>query len=509
MEPGGVKPILVTGATGYVGARLVSRLRAMGFPVRAAGRSVSKLRLRPFAADDGVELAEADVHDAESLRRACSGCEAAYYLVHSMVPGQHDFSSADRDGAGNMARAAESAGLSRIIYLGGLVEPGGGMSEHLRSRAEVGEILASGPVPVTTLRAAMVIGAGSGSFEILRYLVDRLPLMVTPRWVGTESQPIAIKNVLDYLAGCLEVPETSGETYDIGGPDIVTYRQLMRLYAEEADLPKRRIVPVPVLTPRLSSYWIHLITPVPAILARPLAEGLSSRLVCRDNRIRERIPVDLLDCRGAVREALRSGRWEYGAPEESAGAERFPEAGTLPGDPAWAGGTVYTDHHAIALEASPEEVWDSVARIGGSRGWYYADRLWSLRGLLDRMAGGPGLRKGRRDERELAPGDPLDFWRVAAVEPNRRLLLVAEMKLPGCATLEFRIHRDRDGATRLHQISTFAPRGLAGVLYWKGVGPFHHRIFTGMLKGIARSTGRRILAGPEHLPPTGSASDSS
>lgn len=438
----------------------------MGLPVRAAGRSLAKLRLRPFAADDGVALAEADVLDAESLRRACAGCEAAYYLVHSMVPGQHDFSSADRDGASNMARAAESAGLSRILYLGGLIEPGGGMSEHLRSRAEVGEILASGPVPVTTLRAAMVIGAGSGSFEILRYLVDRLPLMVTPRWVGTESQPISIRNVLDYLAGCLAVPETAGEVYDIGGPDIVTYRQMMRLYAEEADLPKRRIVPVPVLTPRLSSYWIHLITPVPAWLAMPLAEGLSSRLVCRDNRIRERIPVDLLDCRSAVREALRRGRWEVGPRGESAEAERFPEAGTLPGDPAWAGGTVYTDHHVIALEASPEEVWDPVARIGGN-------------------------------------------WRVAAVEPNRRLLLVAEMRLPGCATLEFRIRRDRDGVTRLHQLSTFAPRGLAGVLYWKAVNPLHHRIFTGMLEGIARSTGKRILAGPEHPPPTGSASDSS
>lgn len=494
-----MKPVLVTGATGYVGARLVQRLRSMGRPVRAAGRSLDTLRLRPFAADDGVELVEADVLDADSLRRACAGCEAAYYLVHSMVPGQQDFSSADRDGARHMAGAAESAGLSRILYLGGLVEPGGGMSKHLRSRAEVGEILASGPVPVTTLRAAMVIGAGSGSFEILRYLVDRLPLMVTPRWVGTESQPISIRNVLDYLVGCLTVPGTAGEVYDIGGPDVVTYREMMRLYAEEAGLPKRRIVPVPVLTPRLSSYWIHLITPVPAWLARPLAEGLSSRLVCHDDRIRERIPVDLLDCRGAIREALRSGRWEYGTREGTAEAGRFPEAGTLPGDPPWAGGTVYTDHHAITLEASPEETWDPVSRIGGERGWYYADGLWSLRGLLDRLAGGPGLRQGRRHERDLAPGDPLDFWRVAVVEPNRRLLLVAEMRIPGCATLEFRIQGDRDGVTRLHQVSTFAPRGLAGVLYWKAVDPLHHRIFTGMLEGIARSTGKRILAGPEHL----------
>jgi len=491
-----MKPILVIGATGYVGARLVARLRSMGFPIRAAGRSLEKLRLRPFARDDGVELIDADVLDAESLQRACTGCESAYYLVHSMVPGQKDFSTADRDGAMNMAQAAEAGGLSRIIYLGGLIEPGGGMSEHLRSRAEVGEILASRKVPVTILRAAMVIGAGSGSFEILRYLVDRLPIMLTPRWVGTESQPISIRNVLDYLVGCLAVPETAGEVYDVGGPDIVTYRQMMRLYAAEAGLPARWIVPVPVLTPRLSSYWIHLITPIPAFLAMPLAKGLSSRLVCRDDRVRKRIPVDLLDCRSAIREALRSGRWEYGGLEE--GAAHFPEAGTLPGDPAWAGGTVYTDHHAITLQARPDEVWDPVIRIGGRRGWYHADRLWSLRGLLDRLAGGPGLRKGRRDERELAPGDPLDFWRVGAVDPIRRLQLVAEMKLPGCATLEFRIEQDRIGVTRLHQISTFAPKGLVGVLYWKAVDPLHHRIFTGMLEGIARRTGKRILSGPEH-----------
>lgn len=494
-----MKPILVIGATGYVGARLVLRLRSMGFPVRAAGRSPDKLRLRPFASDDGVELIETDVLDADSLRRACSGCEAAYYLVHSMVPGQADFSSADRDGAIHMARAAHGEGLSRIVYLGGLVEPGGGMSEHLRSRAEVGKILASGSVPVTTLRAAMVIGSGSGSFEILRYLVDRLPLMITPRWVGTESQPISIRNVLDYLAGCLTVPETAGEVYDIGGPDIVTYRQMMRMYAEEAKLPARWIVPVPVLTPRLSSYWIHLITPVPAVLAMPLAEGLSSRLVCRDNRIRERIPIDLLDCRIAIREALRNGRREPGEPVPGSGPDRSLEAGVLSGDPSWAGGTVYTDHHAITIAASPEEVWDPVAKIGGPRGWYYADKLWSLRGWLDRLAGGPGLRRGRREERAPAPGEPIDFWRVAAVEPERRLYLVAEMKLPGCATLEFRIRPDRDGGTRLHQISTFTPRGLAGILYWKAVDPLHHRIFSGMLEGIARRTGKRILSGPDQL----------
>lgn len=501
-----MNPVLVVGASGYVGARLVLRLRERGYPVRAAGRSAEKLRLRPFASDPGVELVEADVLDAGSLRRACAGCSAAYYLVHSMDPGQRDFSATDREGAENMARAAGVEGVSRILYLGGMGEPGTGMSKHLRSRAEVADILASGPVPVTTLRAAMIIGAGSGSFEILRYLVDRLPVMITPRWVGTESQPIAIRNVLDYLAGCLEVPATAGQAYDIGS-QVVTYRRMMELYAEEASLPKRRIVPVPVLTPRLSSYWIDLITPAPASLARPLAEGLSSRLLCLDDRIRSLIPVDLLDCRSAIRAAIRHSRRVDTDAEDAAQAGGFPEAGTLPGDPAWAGGTIYSVHYRVSLAATPEEVWRPVARIGGRTGWYYGDGLWKLRGILDRLAGGAGMRKGRREDEELAPGDPVDFWRVAAVEPRRFLRLVAEMKMPGCATLEFRIDPESDRITWLHQISVFVPRGLAGILYWRAVDPFHRLVFSGMLEGIARATNKTMITGPERVyPGTGSRS---
>jgi uncharacterized protein YbjT (DUF2867 family) len=494
-----MNPVLVIGATGYVGARLVLRLREQGYSVRAAGRSTDKLRLRPFAADPGVELVETDVLDLGSLRRACAGCSAAYYLVHSMDTGQRDFSATDREGAENMARAAGREGLSRILYLGGMVEPGTGMSEHLRSRAEVADILASGPVPVTTLRAAMVIGAGSGSFEILRYLVDRLPVMITPRWVGTESQPIAIRNVLDYLVGCLEIPATVGQTYDIGSHEVVTYRRMMELYAEEAYLPKRRIVPVPVLTPRLSSYWIDLITPAPASLARPLAEGLSSRLLCQDDRIRSLIPVDLLDCRSAIRAAIRRSRWDDTDAEDVAQAGGFPEAETLPGDPAWAGGTIYSVHYRVALAATPEEVWRPVARIGGKTGWYSSDVLWKIRGILDRLAGGAGMRKGRREDEDLSPGDPIDFWRVAAVEPCRLLRLVAEMKLPGCATLAFRIRKESDRITWLHQISVFVPRGLAGILYWRAVDPLHRFVFSGMLEGIARATNKTLIAGPERV----------
>ena len=299
------KPVLVTGSTGYVGGRLVPKLLDSGYRVRALGRSIAKLQARPWARHPLVELARGDVLDYESLLEAAQGCRAAFYLVHSMVADPKGFTETDRTAAQNMARAAAEAGLEHIIYLGGLgstEDPH--LSQHLRSRHEVAEILQSGPVPATFLRAAMILGSGSASFEILRYLVDRLPVMITPRWVHNPVQPIAIRNVLNYLQGCLEHEETRGQTFDIGGPEVLTYRQLFDIYAEEAHLRRRLIIPVPVLTPTLSSYWIHLVTPVPASIARPLAEGLSNPVVCKDNRIRAIIPQELLDCRQTIRLAL-------------------------------------------------------------------------------------------------------------------------------------------------------------------------------------------------------------
>lgn len=473
----------MTGATGYVGGRLIPALLERGFHVRAMGRSLQKLRSRPWSELPHLELVEGDVFDPASLKKAVSGCKSAYYLVHSMLPGQKDFKRADREAAQNMREAAAEANLDEIIYLSGLGEDDPDLSEHLKSRSEVAEVLRKGPVPVTVLRAAMIMGSGSASFEILRYLVDRLPVMITPKWLATPNQPIAIRNVIEYLVGCLEHVETRGETYDIGGAEVLTYRKLMRIYADEAGLPRRLVIPVPVLTPRLSSYWIHLVTPVPSSIARPLAEGLKNPVVCKDNRIKEIIPQKLLTPREAMRLALnltQSGTIQT----------HWTDAGTMPpveavyaGDPGWSGGTVLRDHRERRTLASAESVWKIITAIGGNNGWYYATWLWRIRGFLDKLFGGVGLRRGRRSSTDLLLGDALDFWRVLRVKKNQHLVLLAEMKLPGRATLEFKV-KQRGDKTQVTQTASFKPRGLWGIVYWFMLLPFHFFIFNGMLRQI-------------------------
>jgi uncharacterized protein YbjT (DUF2867 family) len=494
------EPILVVGATGYIGGRLVPRLLENGYRVRALARNPAKLRGRPWAKNPGLEIVRGDVSDPESLLQAARGCWAAYYLVHSMHPDIDDFARTDRRAASNMVKAAESAGMERIIYLGGLGEEEESLSHHLHSRAEVAHILRQGPVPVTVFRAAMIIGSGSASFEILRYLVEHLPVIVTPLWVHTPCQPIGVRNVLGYLTGCLECPQTVGQTYDIGQEEIVTYRQLMDLYAEEAGLGRRLIIPVPFLTPRLSALWIHLVTPVPPSLARPLAEGLRNRVVCRETRIRQLIPQDLFSCREAIRRALDRQRQQDVESSWSDGGIVPPAEWSIPGDPAWAGGTVYTDSRRLLLDATPEQVWPAIVRIGGKTGWYHANWLWELRGFLDQMVGGVGLLRGRRSGAELYPGDALDFWRVVAVERPHRLLLVAEMKLPGQAVLELAVEERPEGGSELRQTALFLPRGLAGLFYWWSVTPFHNLVFDGMLKGVAKAAGATVIGSPERLP---------
>ena len=494
--------ILVTGATGYVGGRLVPALLESGYRVRAMGRSLGKIGCRPWAGHDRVELVEGDVLDLESMRRATAGCRIAYYLVHSMIAQKDKFVEADRRAARNMVQAATGAGVERIIYLGGLAEVSRGpLSKHLQSRIEVAEILQAGSVPTTDLRTPMILGSGSASFEILRYLVERLPAMTTPRWVHSLNQPIAIRDVIAYLIGCLEHEETSGQTYDIGGPDILTYRDLLDIYAEEAGLPKRLIIPVPVLTPTLSALWIHLISPVPKSIALPLTEGLTSDAVCTENRIREIIPRELLSCRLAIRLALdRIKQEQVDTCWMDAGDLLAPEWAHC-GDAEWAGGTIMNCGYRARIKATIDEVWQPVSRIGGKTGWYFGNYLWRLRGIIDRLVGGAGLRRGRRHPTEIGVGDALDFWRVLEVEPPRRLLLMAEMKTPGEALLEFQISQIADDQVELQMLSRFLPKGLLGLIYWYVLYPFHQWIFYGMLKSIAGSINKPLAHDPERFTP--------
>ncbi len=491
--------IFVAGATGYIGGRLVPRLLEAGYRVKALARSPSKLSNRPWANHPQLEIVRGDVLDPGSLSQALEGCRAAYYLIHSMNPTVDDFAQTDRQAAQNMATAAAQNGVGQIIYLSGLGEENADLSHHLQSRTEVGKVLQQGQVPVTILRAAMIIGSGSASFEILRYLVERLPAMVTPRWVKTPCQPIGVRNVLHYLIGCLECPETIGQTFDIGQGQILNYRELMEIFAEEAGLPRRIIIPVPFLTPRLSSYWIHLVTPVPAALARPLAEGLSNPVVCQETRIRDLLPQDLLDCRRAIRLALDKMRQQQVETSWIDSGQIPPAEWSIPGDPSWAGGSIYTDSRRIVLAATPREVWPALAAIGGDVGWYYANWLWKCRGFIDRLFGGVGLNRGRRHAAEIYPGDALDFWRVVSVEEPKSLFLAAEMKLPGEAVLCFNLTEQEDGSTELLQIARFLPRGLLGLIYWYAVMPFHNFVFSGMLRGVAEAADKKIRQGPERV----------
>jgi len=488
--------VLVTGATGYIGGRLVGELLAAGYRVRCLVRTPAKLDAAPWRTD--VEIVAGDVEG--DLSGVFTDVAAAYYLVHG-IGSAADWVERDRRAAANVRDAAAAAGVARIVYLGGLGDEGSAgraLSAHLASRHDVGRELAAGPVPVTELRAAVIIGSGSASFEMLRYLVEVLPVMVTPRWVDTRCQPIAVRDVLRYLVQVLEVPDTAGAILEIGGPDVLTYRRMMEIYAEEAGLRRRLVIPVPVLSPRLSSWWVGLVTPLPRSLARPLVDSLVNEVVVHDDRILRLCPGPLLPYRSAVRLAL--GRIRAGEVTTSwAGAELGgrSHADPMPTDPNWSGGTVRTDRRSTTVAAPPEDVYAVITGIGGATGWYTGEWLWSLRGVLDKLAGGPGMRRGRRDPVDLRVGDALDFWRVEALEPRRRVRLRAEMRLPGDAWLEWRIDPAPGDPSRsvVHQLARFHPRGLLGRVYWLAVAPFHRFVFPGMLGGIAVEAERRARAG--------------
>ncbi len=473
--------VLVTGASGYIGGRLIPRLLAEGHQVRAMTRDPRRLDLDPWRSD--VEVVSGDVLDIDSLETAMDGCDSAFYLIHSMDGSVEDFKERDRRAAQNFADSAAASNLARIVYLGGLGE-GSDLSEHLASRQEVGEILASGRTPVTELRAAVIIGSGSVSFEMLRYLTEVLPAMVTPKWVRTVCQPIAIADVLRILVHAIE--DTGSESWirRIGGPDRLTYEEMMRIYAEVAGLPRRWIVPVPVLTPKLSSHWVGLVTPLPTGVAKPLVESLRVEVSVEDNSYAEGIVGDLMSYREAVTRALDHANGRAVSTRWSDTAESPARA--LPSDPEWAGGSVQVDLQTTTSKASPDDLFWAFARIGGIVGYYTMDWAWRLRGLLDSLVGGVGLRRGRRHPEEIRQGEALDFWRVVDVEPGRRLQLYAEMRLPGEAWLTFTAEPDA-GGSRLEQKAVFVPRGLLGRLYWWAMLPFHAAIFRVMAERIARA----------------------
>ena len=489
--------VLVCGATGYVGGRLVRRLLASGYRVRCLVRTPAKLQKFRWVNHASLEVHEGDLIDPACLDAAMRDVDYAYYLVHSMVVAGSDYEQRDRKLAENFVTAADrhaagrddgpTAGrLSRIVYLGGLGEVSETLSPHLRSRREVAEILRSGSVPVTELRAAMIIGSGSASFEIVRYLVERLPVMITPIWVQTPTQPIAIRDVLRYLVDCLDVPETAGRTLDIGNPDVVTYREMFALMANHLELRQRWIIPVPILSPRLSSYWIGYVTPVSNAIARPLSEGLRNPTVCRDDDATKLMPGPLWTVDQAIEAAV--GKVRRGDVET-----RWSTAGAMPGDPDWAGGTLLQDRRQIRVAAPPSIVFDEIKTVGGESGYWGADFLWHLRGWMDQMIGGPGLRRGRRDPNEVHFGETIDFWRVSGYEENRLLKLRAEMKLPGIAELKFEVVPQDDGRSSVvHLHARFRPKGLFGLAYWYGVLPLHSIVFPMMLRGIRRNSMRRM-----------------
>ncbi|MFI9307453.1 SDR family oxidoreductase [Streptomyces triculaminicus] len=481
---------LVTGASGYIGGRLVPELLDAGHRVRCLARSPEKLRDHPWA--DRVEVVRGDVTDAQSLGEALRGVDVAYYLVHALGTGA-SFEDTDRRAARLFGEQARAAAVGRLVYLGGLTPAGVDerrLSPHLRSRTEVGRILLGSGVPTAVLRAAVIIGSGSASYEILRYLTERLPLMVTPSWVGTRIQPVAVRDVLRYLVGSAQLPPDVNRAFDIGGPDVLTYRDMMQAYAAVAGLPRRLILPVPVLTPGLSGLWIGLVTPVPGAIARPLAESLRHEVVCREHDIARYVPdppAGLIGVEEALRLAQQRVRDAQVATRWSSAAVPGAPSDSLPTDPDWAGGSLYTDCREAAVDAPPERLWRVIEGIGGEHGWYSFPLAWAARGWLDRLAGGVGLRRGRRDAHRLRVGDSLDFWRVEEIEPGRLLRLRAEMRLPGLAWLEMSVDRDPDGRTRYRQRALFHPRGLLGHAYWWSVSPFHAVVFGGMAKNITQA----------------------
>ena len=469
--------ILLTGATGYIGGRLLKELESRGRHVRCLARQPQFLRPRVA---ETTEIIQGDVLEPASLKRALEGAHTAYYLVHSMHGGS-GFQEKDHEAARNFGQAAAAAGVRRIIYLGGLGDETRQLSAHLRSRHEVGGVLRASGVPTVEFRASIIIGSGSLSFELIRALVERLPAMITPRWVQVVAQPIAIADVLNYLIAALDLPDEGHRTFEIGGADRVSYRDIMREYARQRGL-RRWMISVPVLTPKLSSLWLGLVTPLYANIGRILIDSIRHETIVRDNSALAAFPIRPMGIREAIATALRHEDRDFAQTRWS----DAPSAGRVRRE--WGGirfGNRLVDTRTITVAATPEAAFRPIRQIGGQTGWYFGNGLWALRGWLDLLAGGVGMRRGRRDAEWLQPGDVVDCWRVESIEPHRHLRLVAEMKLPGRAWLEFDVEPASAGVV-LRQTATFDPVGLWGLAYWYALFPMHELVFRGMIRNLGR-----------------------
>lgn len=492
------KTILVTGATGYIGGRLIPRLLEEGYKVRGMSRSMKKLEGRTWFHHPNFSALEADVLEEDALSYAMEGCDFAYYLIHSMSHSHQDFRVLDKTAATIFLKASKSSRLQRIIYLGGLGGDEKNASEHLKSRQEVADILMSGDIPCTVFRAAHILGSGSASFEILRYLAERLPFVFIPKEIiTTEIQPICIRNVLKYLVDCLKKTETIQDVFDIGGPDVLTYIQLFRCFLKERSIHHKMIL-TPNIPPcsigRFLGFSIaKLLLPLPRNLSGPLLEGMPVRVVAKDLRIREIIPQKLMSCKEAIDRAIEKDSKQLIDTHWTDGGVLKPPEWIYHGDETFSGGTLLQDGMKVTLDATVEEIWDVLVQIGGKNGWYHGDLLWKARGWLDHLGGGVGLKRGRRHSHFLNIGDVLDVWRVLDISEKQRLLLLAEMKLPGEALLEFKLNSVEGSGVELILAARFRPIGIWGIFYWYLMLPFHHYLFCGMLKEVAKKIDRPII----------------
>ena len=496
LPAGNGRRVLVTGATGYVGGRLIPELLAAGFTVRAHARNVPDLENRPWF--HLVETVEADLQEQDELATAFQDVHTVLYLVHSMGSSS-DFEAREASIARGVAAAAESAGVQQIVYLGGLhpEKPLEQLSKHMRSRERVSQILLASKTPTLVYQAAVIIGSGSVSFEMIRHLAERLPIMPGPSWLKNNIEPIAIRDVLYYLAHACALQEPVNHAYGIGCGRAQSFGSMLEDYAEEAGLAPRKVIPLPIPAQGLSGFWIGMVTPIPRGIAMPLAASMAEDSVTKDHAIAELIPdpaSGLTSYPEACRRALnrqQRGPLDVTWDDDVLTQQVNNPADPLPSDPDWAGHTVYTDVRQRAGDASPEAVWQVIETIGGEHGWYSAPALWKIRGLMDQALGGYGLARGRKDDEQLGVNDHIDWWRVEAVEPQRKVTLRAEMRAGGRAWLQFGVEPIPGGGTRLHQRAVFIPTGLVGRAYWRVIKPFHALIFPTMAKNILETAARQ------------------